>query len=318
MERGFEYLVGAHGDGGARDIFERICINLFQSIYGPATKSVKVSQGDGGIDVLVGELPKPQKVYQCKFFLNGIGPSQRQQITDAFKRVTSKYEITEWRLCLPCILTQQELLWWSKWKNEQSEDTGIRIELCDGSYLIHQLKLHDIYEREFDEDIRIQLERILTELRQQKQEVFDEVIYDEIDGIEGEYNDFIFVKMLESAGIFDINEYKIDFFNAEISRQESISKDEVEGLRIYNNLKIKILSVWKTQFKLYESLDNGKRLLLNTYLRIEDLDSTTLQSTPEYNLLSKKGILHQLANDKKIGWITNYLEKLSEYVGENI
>lgn len=318
MERGFEYLVGVHGEPGARDIFERICINLFQSMYGPSTKSVKVSQGDGGIDVLVGDLPNPQIVYQCKFFLNGVGKSQRQQIREAFKSVTSNYEITEWRLCLPCILTQQELLWWSKWKNEQSEVTGIRIELCDGSYLIHQLKSYDIYEREFDEDIRIQLKLVLSELNQQKQKVFDEVIYDDVDGIEDEYNDFIFVKMLESAGIFDTNEYKIDFFNAEISRQESLSKDEVEGLKIYNNLKIKIFSLWRTQFKRYESSDNGQNLLLNTYLRIEDLDSTTLQSTSDYNLLAKKGILHQLANDRKIGWITNYLEKLSEYIGGKI
>lgn len=318
MERGFEYLVDVHGEPGARDIFERICTNLFQSMYGPITKSVEVSRGDGGIDVLVGDLPRPQKVYQCKFFLNGLGSSQRQQIKESFKTVTTNYEITDWRLCLPCILTQQDLLWWSKWKHEQSELTGIQIELCDGSYLIHQLKSYDIYEREFDEDIRNQLKIISSELALQKQRVIDEIIYDDLDGIEDEYNDFIFVKMLESAGIFDTNEYKIDFFNAEISRQESISKDEVEGLRIYSNLKIKILSLWRTQFKIYKSPDNGQNLLLQTYLRIEDLDSTTLLSNPEYNLLAKKGILHQLANEKKIGWITNYLEKLSEYVGEEI
>lgn len=318
MERGFEYLVDIHGEPGARDIFERICVNLFQSIYGPTVKSVKVSRGDGGIDVLVGELPNPQKVYQCKFFLNGLGASQRQQIKESFKTVTSNYQIRKWRLCLPCILTQDDLLWWSKWKNEQSEVTGIQIELCDGSFLIHQLKSQDIYEREFDDDIRGQLKIILTELNQQKQEIFDKIIYDDIDGIDDQYNDFIFVKMLESAGIFDNNAYKIDFFNTEISKQESLSKDEVEGLKIYNNLKARILSLWRTQFNLYKSHENGENLLLQTYLRIEDLDSTTLQTTSEYNLLAKKGILHHLANDKKIGWVTDYLKKLSEYVGEKL
>ena len=29
MERGFEYLVDIHGIAGAREIFERICTNLF-------------------------------------------------------------------------------------------------------------------------------------------------------------------------------------------------------------------------------------------------------------------------------------------------
>lgn len=58
--------------------------------------------------------------------------------------------------------------------------------------------------------------------------------------------------------------------------------------------------------------------MLRTYLRIEDLDSTTLQTSPEYNLLAKKGILHQLANDRKLGWVSNYIEKLSEYVGNKM
>ena len=42
-------------------------------MYGSTTKSVKVSKGDGGIDVLVGEIPVPDKVYQCKFFIDSLG-----------------------------------------------------------------------------------------------------------------------------------------------------------------------------------------------------------------------------------------------------
>ncbi|SFE87165.1 PDDEXK family nuclease [Trichococcus pasteurii] len=316
MERGFEYLVDIHGIAGAREIFERICTNLFQSMYGSTTKSVKVSKGDGGIDVLVGEIPSPDKVYQCKFFLDSLGASQRQQIKESFETVTSNYDIAEWLLCLPSILDQKDLLWWSKWKNEKSEETGIKIELCDGSYLIHQLKCYDIYAREFDDDTRNKLDLILAELNKSKQRVFDAIIYADVDGIEEEYNDFIFVKMLESANIVEVNEYKIDFFNAEISKQESLSKDEVEGLKIYNNLKTRIYSLWRTQFNLHKSNDAGQNLLNQAYLRIEDLDSTTLQSSAEYNLVAKKGILHQLANDKRIGWVTDYLKKLTEYMGE--
>lgn len=29
MERGFEYLVGVYSEVGVREIFERICVNLF-------------------------------------------------------------------------------------------------------------------------------------------------------------------------------------------------------------------------------------------------------------------------------------------------
>lgn len=315
MERGFEYLVDSHGIEGARGIFERICVNLFQTIYGPAAKSVSSAGGDGGIDVLVGDLPKPNLICQCKFFLSGLGSGQRQQIKESFTTVTTKYEVTHWQLCIPSILNQKDLLWWSKWKNEVTADTGIQIELCDGSYLINELKKYDIYSHEFDDDVRNKLDEILTSLKKSKQDILEAIIYADVEGIEDEYNDSIFIKMLESANITDTYECKIDFFNAEISKQESFSKNEVEGLRTYTNLKYKIRSIWRTQYNMHKSQSDGNDLLNRTYMRIEDLDTTTLESSPEYTMLAKKGILHQLANEKKLGWIEDYMQKLTEYVG---
>lgn len=242
MERDFTYLIDKYDEAGARDIFEKICINLFQSMYGPKVKSVKPSQGDGGLDVLVGDLPSPYKVYQCKFFLKKIENSQKQQIRESFKTVTTNYSISEWYLCLPKILTESELLWWSKWKNEKESETGIKIELCDGSYLLNNLKKFDIYTEAFDDDIRISLEEILLELTSQRQRILEEILYsiDDIDEIDEQYNDTIFIKMLESANITEINDCKVEFFNAEISKQESISKDQITGLQVYKNLNGKI------------------------------------------------------------------------------
>lgn len=315
MERGFKYLVDIHGEAGAREIFENICTSLFQAMYGPKVKSVHPSQGDGGLDVLVGDLPTPQKVYQCKFFPERIGDSQKAQIRESFKTVTTNYTLKKWYLCLPTILNEKELLWWSRWKNKQESETGIKIEICDGSYLLNNLKKFKLYKETFDDDIRIQLDRILAELYEEHQRIINEVIYgsEDIENIE-EYNDFVFVKMLESAYITDTNSCKIEYFNAEISMRESISKDELSGIKIYDTLKKKIFSIWQTQYRIHKHKTDGNNLLNNTYLRIEDLDFSTLASSNEYNLLSKKGILHHLANEKKLGWIEDYLEKLTEYM----
>lgn len=316
MERNFEYLVAKYGEAGAREIFEKICVSLLQCQHGPKAKTVKPSQGDGGIDVLVGDIPEIEKVYQCKFFLEKLEDSQKQQIRKSFKTVNEKYDVSEWYLCLPTVLTEKELLWWSKWKNEKEIETGVKIELCDGSYLINNLKKHELYTQVFDDDLRIQLDAILSELITQRQKVMEEILYgiDDIENLEEEYNDFIFVKMLESANVTGINDCKVEFFNAEISRQESISKDEVAGIRVYNNLKSKIFSLWQTQYREHKHPFDGNNLLNKMYTRVEDLDSTTLASTNEYTLLSKKGILHHLANDKKIGWIEDYMTKLIEYM----
>lgn len=47
----------------------KICIEVFQEKFGPKAKEVTVSQGDDGIDILVGELTDSPSVYQCKFLL---------------------------------------------------------------------------------------------------------------------------------------------------------------------------------------------------------------------------------------------------------
>jgi len=107
MERDFRYLRDQHGDAGAREIFEKICSRLFSALFGADAHNIKVSQEDEGIDVLVGDFSAPIDVYQCKYFIDGVGNSQKQQIRDSFKRAieSSTYKMKKWTVCLPCELT---------------------------------------------------------------------------------------------------------------------------------------------------------------------------------------------------------------------
>ena len=91
MEYDFKYLVTKYGLAGAREKFEKICIEVFQEEFGPLAKEVAVSQGDDGIDVLVGDLDDRPSIYQCKFFIDGIGDSQKQQIRESFRKVVTKH-----------------------------------------------------------------------------------------------------------------------------------------------------------------------------------------------------------------------------------
>ena len=72
MEKDFRYLRDKYDDAGARDIFEKVCTNLFQAKYGVNAHQIKASQGDGGIDILIGDFSAPIDVYQCKYFIDGI------------------------------------------------------------------------------------------------------------------------------------------------------------------------------------------------------------------------------------------------------
>lgn len=67
MERDFRYLRDKYGDAGARDIFEKICIELFQKKFENAY-AVQASPGDDGIDVLVGDLDGDIIVYRRAYY----------------------------------------------------------------------------------------------------------------------------------------------------------------------------------------------------------------------------------------------------------
>ena len=72
MEFDFQCLIYKYTLAGARSKFEDICTRLLQRIHGDAFHNIRPSQGDGGIDGMVGNLPGPIEVYQCKYFPQGL------------------------------------------------------------------------------------------------------------------------------------------------------------------------------------------------------------------------------------------------------
>jgi len=314
VERDFRYLRDKYGDAGAREVFEKICIQLMQLKF-EDTYPVKVSQGDAGIDIFVGNFSDSIDVYQCKYFIDGIGDAQKSQIRESFNTAvnSNQYRLNNWVLCLPCILDIKEHTWWWTWKKKMETKYEKNIKLYDGSLLLTELKKYDLYNTIFDNEMINLLNNILS-CFQNKKRYYQEIIY-EMDDISGlEYDDCIFIKKLECANILEKDMCKKEFFNAEISRSTIESKGNPEDLRMYFQLKSKIHSVWWPQYLQYADEVDGNILLAKTYERIEALDTTTLQANDDISLIAKKGILHQLSDECKVGWIKNYEQKLEEYL----
>nr|WP_319488338.1 ABC-three component system protein [uncultured Caproiciproducens sp.] len=318
MERDFRYLRDQHGDAGAREIFEKICTQLLQACFGSDAHNIRVSQGDEGIDILVGNFEKPIDNYQCKYFIDGLGSSQKSQITESFKRAIEApdYKMKKWILCVPCTLNAKEFKWWSEWSGQQHKIYEIDIALYDGGYLISQLKKHDIYDEAFDNDIRQKLDEILSYIESEKVRISDEIIILLEDVDADDYDDMLFVKKLENARIKLIDGCKRDFFNAEFAEYIIKSKGDPERIRLLDNLKRKVYTFWETQYRRYQDDTDGNDLLTRTYERIEDADTTTLSCSPlpEVSLMAKKGILHQWAEECSIGWLKDYKSRLEEYL----
>lgn len=109
---------------------------------------VRVTQGDGGIDVYIDQPNGKYTIVQCKYFLKQIGDSQKTQIRESFTTAIENYKevLGEWILCIPTDLSSKEHIWWQKWKKKQEEEFSVSIKLHDESKLMKLIKKLGLYE----------------------------------------------------------------------------------------------------------------------------------------------------------------------------
>jgi hypothetical protein len=146
------------GVAGAREKFEDLASQLVRNEQPDADK-VRIVQGDGGIDVYVGELSGSDgtEVYQCKFFPQGIDDAQKKQIRESFARCrdSTKFRTRKWTLCLPIDLSLDEKRWFEEWRAKQAS-SGIAIEDPWGAMklegLLYQEKNRGLKEAYFKEE----------------------------------------------------------------------------------------------------------------------------------------------------------------------
>jgi len=172
MEKDWRDFKAQYGNiTGAREAFEKACETLFKKKYAPKYVSqMEVSQGDGGIDIFIGEYSiEPIIVVQCKFFLEDFGSSQKQQIKNSFNKAYNNkdYKLKEWILCIPRVFTQKDNKWWFEWKEKQDID----IKLINGNELINLMKEYDVYNQIFQIKDFIRLKELHEALVLKKNEI---------------------------------------------------------------------------------------------------------------------------------------------------
>jgi hypothetical protein len=131
----FHYFITKYTLEGARGEFESFSFSLIRGMNPEVDlQRIQVSQGDGGIDIIKGTFGSDIVIWQCKFFLNDIEKSQKQQITNSFgtaintaKETRSK--MRKWILCLPKNLTVSEKRWWDRWKHKMEKEHNLTITL---------------------------------------------------------------------------------------------------------------------------------------------------------------------------------------------
>ena len=147
-----------YGVAGARDKFEELCTQLIRGEHREAQR-VRVVFGDGGIDAYVGQLSvsAPIDVFQVKFFPDGLGESQKDQIRKSFKSIFKRTDISvsKWTLCLPIDLSTDEVNWFEQWSKRHGTN-GIAIQrpwtALELERLLYDTKNRGIKEAFFRED----------------------------------------------------------------------------------------------------------------------------------------------------------------------
>lgn len=127
------------GSFGASEDFEKMLGLLVRATVGEA-KLVFPNPGDWGIDVLVGDLHGQVTIWQAKYFIRGVGKSQKPQIASSFEsalRAASAhgYTVARWVLCIPSSMDGPATQWWQGWSNGRQRATGVAIELWDETRL---------------------------------------------------------------------------------------------------------------------------------------------------------------------------------------
>lgn len=145
---------------GARHAFEEACVDIFQKKFpDKQVRGIKANPGDEGVDVYVGKIGvEPVEVYQCKYFIYGLGDSQKEQIRSSFRKAYSsqKLELKKWFLCIPTEMDLDEITWFNQWKQKQT----VEIEFITGSMLIADAKEVGIYDLIFDHEDSVRIKAI--------------------------------------------------------------------------------------------------------------------------------------------------------------
>ncbi|WP_340030829.1 trypsin-like serine protease [Paenibacillus sp. FSL K6-1122] len=131
-----------------------------------------------------------------------------------------------------------------------------------------------------------------------------------------DFSESLFIMKLESAEIYDHEDCQQEFFNAEIAKSSVEGRGLSTEIKEFSMLKENIKSVWKTQHRSYKEENDGNDLLTKVYERVEDLNNTTLNSNLDIPLIIKKGILHQLSDECKVGWVKDYKLRLENFLTE--
>ncbi|MCK9876842.1 hypothetical protein MXD59_13805 [Frankia sp. Ag45/Mut15] len=126
-------------DAGGRHDFEQMVTSLVDLLEGPAY-GIEPAPGDWGIDVYTGDLTSHVRIWQVKYFINGVRSGQLTEVRKSFDRACAAaaeqgHRIDEWTLCIPVTMDGPRRQAFERWRADEQRRTAIPIRLWDETRL---------------------------------------------------------------------------------------------------------------------------------------------------------------------------------------
>ncbi|MEX5711130.1 serine/threonine protein kinase [Parafrankia sp. FMc6] len=294
---------------GARHDFEQMVGQLVRAVRpGVAVRSIDANPGDWGIDVFIGDLSGSTSIWQSKYFIDGVGGRQKQEIRESFASVVKNsaeqgFTVEQWVLCIPRSMDGPTTKWWDGWKHRKTRETGILIELWDETELRGLLGTPDA------DSVR----RAYYGPRPTRSEaaVID---LDDTDAMRLETA--LFVRQLREAGQVEVSASKHQFFNAEVMAREIADKGVPTEVAALAAADAVVHGVWEEHFNEACEVHEGSRLpgLHPKVMREVRAQHSALSMSLPAGLVHTCGLMHRVVDKQRAGWVRNWRQVAEEHV----
>lgn len=296
-------LLGVESEEAGRERFERMITAMVREIH-PTARAVRANPGDWGIDTFVGELSsRTNAVWQSKYFVHGVGKTQRADIRESFASVLAAaekngFKVKSWTLALPVDLDGPETKWWDNWRRKAQRTTGVVIELWPAASVESLLLKPDLA------GVRQQFFGIAP-----GEALVERMVADPEDW--KAFDKALFIRQLHEAGISDDLTARRAFFNAEVMTRDVQDREVRSEVDALSSVKADLHQMWHTRFEAERAAcDESTTALPQLYPQVMSAVERHHQANPSRalrdTLVHRSGLVHHLVEAGHAGWVRDY------------
>lgn len=305
-------------EDGGRVHFQRMLSALIAVEYRTAT-DIRPDPGDWGIDVMVGSLADSIMIWQSKYFHDKIGDSQKKQIRESFDSAMKHakengYRVDAWTLCVACELSAPEKKWWdNKVKEWTRAHPDVQFDLWDVPRLRRKLMSPDaraVWEEFYGPNKdAIALQRSTGEVAEPLRLAprTETPRYDEA----------LFVKQMDVAGITELDAQRYAFFNADLLVRDVAARAVPAQIAAVDELDATLQSRWELAVAdpattpHADDYAGSARKLFASVMR-EAVSAEAPNGLP-LRPVHSSGLMHRIVDDSRAGWVHDWRDVAHEH-----